>query len=340
MVEQECVLRSRFGVDRGRTAELAPRSVVVHGTTLEPRGRSEHRTVFMFKRLLRRLKYRAHALMSPETLAFARLHDPGSQKSLLVQYRSHYDLKLRPLAMADVGFRVFSQHEEDGILLYLFSLLGTTNKRCVEICAGDGIECNTANLVINHRWVGLMVDGNAENVAKGREFYSRHPDTQHWPPIIVREWVTRGNVNAIIRAHGFAGEIDLLSLDIDGIDYWLWKEIDVISPRVLVLEFNHLWGPEDSVTVPYADDFTAECSQYGSDYAGASLMAFVKLGREKGYRLVATNAIATNAFFVRQDLDCDWLPEISPASCFQHPRAQFGMNRRFPAVKDKKWVIV
>jgi hypothetical protein len=108
----------------------------------------------------------------------------------------------------------------------------------------------------------------------------------------------------------------------------------------VVVEFNHLWGPDASVTVPYRDDFVGEFSQYGSDYAGASLKAFVKLGRDKGYRLVGTNAIATNAFFIRDDILCDWLGEIEPPTCFGHPRAKFGMAHRLPNIKNKEWLEV
>ncbi|GBE74428.1 hypothetical protein myaer87_16550 [Microcystis aeruginosa NIES-87] len=262
------------------------------------------------------------------------------QLGLSLQYRQLYQNGAAPLAFSEVGFRVHSQNEEDGILLYIFSLIGTTNKKCVEICAGDGIECNTANLIINHRWIGLLCDGRQENVENAKRLYSKHPDTKYWPPSITCQWITAKNVNQTIAENGFNGEIDLLSLDIDGIDYWLWKEISCISPRVVVLEFNHLWGPDVSVTVPYADDFKAEFTQYGSDYVGASLLAFVKLGKEKGYRLAGTNAIATNAFFIREDIACSWLPEIEPATCFGHPRAQFGMKHRLPGVKDKKWIEV
>ena len=262
------------------------------------------------------------------------------QKVLSVLYKQNYDSKSLPLSFKDAGFRVHSQNEEDGILLLIFSLIGTTNKKCVEICAGNGIECNTANLIINHRWIGLLCDGSETNVQKAKQFYSTNQDTKYWPPTIVKEWITKGNVNKVIQENGFAGEIDLLSLDIDGIDYWLWEEISSASPRVVVLEFNHLWGPNASMTVPYRDDFEAEFTQYGSDYAGASLKAFVKLNRKKDYRLVGTNAIATNAFFVRNDILCDWLPEIDASTCFDHPRAQFGMKHRMPGVKNKEWVEV
>ena len=262
------------------------------------------------------------------------------QLSLTMLYKQQYDSNMPIVMFKDVGFRVYSQHEEDGLLLFVFSLIGTTNKRCVELCAGNGIECNTANLILNHRWIGLLFDGKRSNTQTALNFYRRHPDSKYWPPVISNAWITRTNVNSLIERHGFNGEIDLLSLDVDGVDYWLWDSIHCVNPRVVILEINHLWGPTASVTVPYRDDFIAEFSEYGSDYAGASLAAFIKLGRKKGYRLVGTNAIATNAIFIRNDIECAWLPELAPSACFDHPRAQFGMTYRQANVRDKEWTSV
>lgn len=292
----------------------------------------------MLRKLLLRFR---HWLLSPVVAALARPgerpSDATSQFVLMAQYRMQYQQRLQPYRFADVGWSVHSQHEEDGILLYIFALIGTTNKHCVELCAGNGIECNSANLIVHHKWTGLLVDADERNVATGRAFYASHHNTRVWPPTFVQQWVTRGNVNQILSANGFVGEIDLLSIDVDGVDYWLWEAIDTVSPRVVVTEINHLWGPESSVTVPYSDDFVGGFTEHGSDYAGASLAAFVRLARRKGYRLVGTNAFATNAFFVRQDIECDWLPAVDPASCFGHPRARFGMTVRHPGIKDRPW---
>jgi hypothetical protein len=82
----------------------------------------------------------------------------------------------------DVEFRAYSQNGEDGILWYIFSVIGTTNKKCVEICAGDGVQCNIANLIVNHGWNGLLLDGDEKNVARGKAFYAQHPDTFNQPP--------------------------------------------------------------------------------------------------------------------------------------------------------------
>jgi hypothetical protein len=264
-----------------------------------------------------------------------------NQLNLLLQYKilyHHNSVSL--LNFKDIGFQKYSQHEEDGILLFIFALIGTTNKKCVEMCAGDGLECNTTNLILSHRWIGALFDGNKANVERGIEFFKKHPDTMYWPPRFTHSWITKDNINQLIKDSGFEGNIDLFSLDIDGNDYWLLKELSVIKPRVIVLEINHLWGDREAVSVPYDDNFKAEFTEYGSDYAGASLPAFVKLCKEKGYRLVGTNAIATNAFFVRNDIEHAWLPEIDASKCFQHPRAQFGIKERYLKIKDKSWINV
>src|SRR4029077_11273085 len=145
------------------------------------------------------------------------------QLLLRQKYRDLLDNHLALPELTDTEFRCFSQNGEDGILLYIFSILGTTNKRVVEIGAGDGIECNTANLIINHGWTGLLVDGDEANVAQGRRFYAECRDTFIRPPRFVHSWVSAENVNDLLRQHDFTGDIDLFSLDIDGVDYWLWK---------------------------------------------------------------------------------------------------------------------
>ncbi len=266
--------------------------------------------------------------------------DIGAQLVLAAGYR---DLVHRggPFpSFRDVAFRSYSQNQEDGILLYLFALIGTTSRVAVEICAGDGIECNTANLIINHGWSALLVDGDANRVAKGREYYARRRETRVWPPVFVHSWVTADNVNGLLAEHGFNGEIDLLSLDLDGVDWWIWQAVTTIEPRVVVLEYQDIWGPERAVTVPYNENFRAQFRGRDPDYAGASLAAFVKLGKAKGYRLVGCEPLGFNAFFVRNDLATVELPEVDPATCFDHPKVAYGRRRRLPRVQDLDWIDV
>jgi hypothetical protein len=266
--------------------------------------------------------------------------DAGTQLLLTLAYRSRAS-EARPLR--EYGFSCFSQVDEDGILLYLFAVLGTTNRVCVEICAGDGIECNTANLIVNHGWHGLLVDGIAANVERGRRFYAALPETRIYPPRLVQAWVTRDAVNDLVSSHGFTGEIDLLSLDLDGVDYWIWDALDAIDPRVVVTEYQDILGPERSWTVPYSDEFDA--SRYPTtdgmpNFAGASLRAFANLAGRKGYRLVGVNRYGFNAFFVRDDVADRIVPAVDVADCFSHPKVVEGMATRFPLVADLPWVEV
>jgi hypothetical protein len=266
--------------------------------------------------------------------------DKGIQILLQLRYRELLQKQLPLPTFEDAEFRAFSQNGEDGILLYIFSLIGMTSRKAVEICAGDGIECNTANLIINHGWTALLFDAHAESVARGKAFYAQNKDTFNWPPQLIQAWVTAENVNELIQRNGFEEDVDLLSLDMDGMDYWIWKAIQVISPRVVVVEYQDIWGPDKAVTVPYDPDFVAEFGPYGPDYCGASLPAFVKLGRQKGYRLVGCQRYGYNAFFIRNGIADQIFPEIPASACFKHPKVRFGIDHRLPNVIHKHWVEV
>jgi hypothetical protein len=269
--------------------------------------------------------------------------DVATQMQLMLTYRRLID-ENRPLPRpSEVGFKCYSQTDEDGILLFLFSVIGVTKKLSIEICAGDGFECNTANLILNHGWHGLLVDGDKGNVERGIRFFAQSKHTYVYPPRFVCSWVTRGGVNEILTANGFAGEIDLLSLDLDGVDYWIWEAIEAVSPRVVVVEYQDIIGAERSWTVPYADDFSSRnypTTNGMPNFSGASLAAYVKLGRRKGYRLVGINRYGYNAFFVRNGLGDTHLPEIDARDCFGHPKVVSGMRERFPTVEDLPWVEV
>lgn len=240
--------------------------------------------------------------------------DKGTQIVLSLHYQELVRSGVKLPSLREIGFRSYSQNSEDGILLYIFALIGMTSRTVVEVCAGDGIQCNAANLIINHQWHGLLFDGSAPNINKGRRFYAEHPDTFWQPPVLVDAWITPDNINGLIEKNGFYGEIDLLSLDMDGMDYWVLRAIECIQPRVIVLETVSPWGAERSVTVPYQADFVVTWVE-GLPYCGASLPAFVKLLKGRGYRLVGMEGLGFNAFFVLDGLGEDVLPEVTAASC-------------------------
>ena len=268
--------------------------------------------------------------------------DVGTQLLLGRAYRAEADEPLtRPVS--EYGFSCYSQTDEDGILLYIFSRIGVETRRCVEICAGDGIQCNTANLILNHGWHALLMDGDHDNVSRGRRFYAKSSRTCVYPPRFLQAWVTRDTVNDILVDNGFSGGIDLLSLDLDGVDYWIWDAITTIQPRVVVVEYQDILGPERSWTVPYSDDFAAgrySVTESMPNFAGASLRAFAKLGKRKGYRLVGVNRYGFNAFFIKDDVGVEMIPEIDIKECFAHPKNLTGMRDRFPLVAQMPWVEV
>jgi len=170
-------------------------------------------------------------------------------------------------------------------------------------------------------------------VKKGRAYFASHKNTLLWPPLFTHAWITAENINEIIQNVGVSGEIDLLSLDLDGMDYWVWKAIDCIRPRVVVCETHNIIGPDEALTVPYDPNFVVKTP----DYHSASLAAMSKLASEKGYRLVGTHRYGFNAFFMKKGIAEDLFPAVIPAACLQHPYSKHARKVRWPSVKDLEW---
>ena len=181
-----------------------------------------------------------------------------------------------PLALNARRFRLRSQHEEDGIILALLDAAGVTTRRFVEIgCGGSG--GSAAVLAHDMAWGGLMVDASTRAVSM-----ARHELRTNAGVTVVQAMVTPDNINTLIREHGCAGEIDLLSIDVDSVEYWLMKALDACTARVLVLEYNAYFGPTRAVTTPVE----GPPANRPIEYFGASLAALEQVAREKGYRLV------------------------------------------------------
>lgn len=240
----------------------------------------------------------------------------AAQLELLHRYRQLLAQGV-PVAAADTGMRVFSGTDDDGVLLFVFAAIGFRSRVCLDIGAADGIDSNCANLLLNFGFHGLLLEGDPAKVRRGQRFYARHPDTCLYPPVFRRALVTAENINSLVTAGGLAGEIDLLSVDIDGNDFWVWKALTQVTPRVVIIETHAEFGDRD-VVVPYDPNYCHPGSH--PQYFGASLPAMVELGRQKGYRLVATNRYGFNAIFVRADAATAALPELSVADALAHPR--------------------
>ena len=248
--------------------------------------------------------------------------------SLYLRYRELASTGARLPSVWDTGFRIFSQFDEDGIALFLLGVIGPGTRRFVDIGGGDGLHAsNCANLALNLGFHGVFVDRDASLIRRGRRFYATHPDTRLFPPRFVQAAVVTANVNDVIRSGGVEGDVDLLSIDIDGNDYWVWEAIDCIRSRVVVIE-THVEFGERSIVVPYDEQFQWRPGM-NSAYLGASPAAMTTLARRLGYRLVGAHRFGFNLFYVREDL-AGRLPEIAVSELFRHDR-----NRERAAIFDE-----
>lgn len=174
--------------------------------------------------------------------------------------------------------KALSQHGEDGLIKTIFNKIGTTNKFCVEF----GVHLNEGNTLYlkSKGWDCLWMDAQGDG------------------EVIKKEFITAENINQLFIKYNVPNEFDLLSIDIDFNDYWVWKAIEGYSPRVVIVEYNASVAVTESKAVPYdPNDYWA-----GDDYFGASLLALVNLGKTKGYTLITCDTSGANAFFVRNDL--------------------------------------
>lgn len=238
------------------------------------------------------------------------------------------------MPLSSHGFKTFSQFEEDGLLLYLFALLGNTCKTFVEFGSDDGINSNSANLHFHHDYTGLFLDGNRKAIDRGVYFYKKYGNPNTENPVFREAMITTANINTLIGDSGFQGEIGLLSIDIDGNDYWVWKAIDVVSPQVVIIETHNEFGLND-IVVPYDPDYFYPGKH--PDYHGASPVAMTKLANHKGYRLVGANELGFNFIYVRNDLLVDEIPTVTVESLLQH-ESNAEAQARFEAIKDWDYV--
>jgi hypothetical protein len=263
-----------------------------------------------------------------------------TQRSIINQYQLFKLRKAVPYRhIRDAGFRAYSQFEEDGIILYVLSMIEFKTRRLVEICCGSGNECMAANLILNHGFDGYLFDASDSNIGLAESFFRSKKDCLLYLPTLKQAWITVENVNDLLRESGCAGEIDLLSLDLDGNEYWIWKAIDVVNPRLLVVETHNIIPANRSVTVDYRPDF-CYLDQPKSDFRSASLLAMARLCKRRGYRLIGANRHGFNAFFLRNDEGTDFFPEVPVEETRDNHWSQWGENHRWPAVKDMPWVEV
>lgn len=244
--------------------------------------------------------------------------------------RAHY-VASRPEMAVDGGirarrFRLRSQHEEDGLVLALLDRAGVGSRRFIEIGSG-GSGGNSAVLAYDLGWSGLMIEASKRGASVARELFRHNPGV-----VVLQKFAAADNINSLIKQAGFVGEVDLLSLDVDSIDYWLFDALDVkkiVQPRLIVAEYNAHFGPERRVTLPN----TAKPEDAPKPYFGASLAALTAVAERKGYRLVLCEDYGVNAFFLRNDLAPD-IPGLQPGQAYRPMRRRLGGDEDEPHVED------
>ena len=200
--------------------------------------------------------------------------------------------------LKDYEFKVFSQWGEDGILQYLTSAIDIREKTFIEFGVADFFESNCRFLLMKDNWSGFVLDGSAANISRLKESYF------YWKYelVAVDAFITRDNINDLLKRSGFGEDLGILSIDLDGNDYHVLEAVEGFRPRILICEYNAVFGPTRRITVPYDASFVRTSKHYSNLYYGASLGAIVSLAKKKGYSLAGTNSAGSNAFFVRNDL--------------------------------------
>jgi len=227
--------------------------------------------------------------------------------------------------LKDVAFRAFSQHGEDGVIQHLIRHVNIENDLFVEFGTDDYNESNTRFLLQKDNWRGYILDMTPD---AGQFLESRLLPYKH--TIDFRQaTITRDNINELLQP--VAGDIGLLSVDIDGMDYWVWEAISVVSPRIVVAEYCPNFGPDLPLTVPYNGQFNRFKYHFSGQCYGASLAAFEYLGKRKGYDLIGT-AGWHNAYFVRSDVRGS-LPIRTAAESWVHVRYRDSRDENFNFTK-------
>ena len=224
--------------------------------------------------------------------------------------------------------KVYSQNGEDGVISEIFRRIGTTNQFFVEFGSSNGWQNNTV-LLLRQGWSGQWVEGDPKLVEDGRRIFAKEIEGQRL--VITHATITAENAEEIIRKGGAPEEPDLLSIDVDRNDYYVWDAIRAYRPRAVVVEYNAIFPPE----IDWVVEYDAGKWWDGTSQFGASLKALERLGREKGYCLVGCELSGANAFFVRSDLAGDLFEApFTAVNHYEPPRYHlkdaWGGHRRRP----------
>jgi hypothetical protein len=223
--------------------------------------------------------------------------DEVQNKILLLEGKRMSDENKKKIVidrLCDVEFQIFSQWGEDGIISWLIDAMPGIPNSYIEFGVSNYKEANTRYLLASRNWKGIIFDGSMQNILdiRASDIYWRHTLNAECA------FITKDNINRLISDAGMTGSVGILSIDIDGNDYWVWQSISVVRPVIVICEYNAIFGDIHEITIPYKFDFERSKAHYSCLFFGASLMALVRLGVELGYKFIGTNSAGGNAFFV------------------------------------------
>ena len=200
--------------------------------------------------------------------------------------------------LSEVEFQVYSQWGEDGIIDWLVNKSPDIPKSFLEIGTENYKESNTRFLLINKNWDGFIIEADKSSVKdiKSQRIYWRHNLT------IENTFISQNNINTIIKKNNIPRKLGLLSLDIDGVDYWILKKLSVLDPSIIICEYNSLFGQKKAITVPYKNNYIRSNEHFSNLFYGASIRAFINLLKKRNYFFIGTNSAGNNAFFVKQNI--------------------------------------
>ena len=215
--------------------------------------------------------------------------------------------------ISEAEFKVFSQWGDDGIIQFIINKLDIPkrNQVFVEFGVENYTESNTRFLLVKNNWTGLVIDGSQSNIEyiKQDRIYWQHSFTA------TCAFITKDNINQLIRDAGIEGEIGILSVDIDGNDYWVWNAINIVNPFVIIVEYNSVWGFDKPYVITYQDNFVRTKAHYSNLFFGTSLLSACNLADEKGYDFIGCNKAGNNAYFIRKDKN-QYFRKLTPEEGF------------------------
>ena len=246
----------------------------------------------MFKKIIKSISYRFNKkqnniinLLENQNILISKINSNVNKKKLLIN------------DLSEIEYSVFSKFGEDGIINWLINQIPGINNSFVEFGVENYTESNTRLIYQDYNWSGLIIDGDPNNI---NEIIS---SDYYWKGNLkaINKFVTIKNINDILKNNNIKKNLGILSIDIDGNDYWLWKSIKDFTPTIVICEFNSIFGEKLSLTVPYDKDFNRSQKHYSHLYFGCSINALIELSKKKGYVFLGTNLNGNNAFFIEKN---------------------------------------